>query len=173
MHRATSFLVLPFIAFGLAAGLPLDAGAKGPQNQNNKVTICHVPPGNPSNAHTISVGPAAVSPHLDHGDHLGACSAVIIADLVHWESTLTAFLESDPLPAQRLEIHDADGTAVIIAELVGMGDLTERAPGDPGFSQLNGEADGGAGRDEPPLADVLMGTQSLRLFNAAAGTSSS
>jgi len=38
-----------------------------------KVVICHIPPGNPGNAHTIMVGQAAVPAHLAHGDHLGAC----------------------------------------------------------------------------------------------------
>jgi hypothetical protein len=36
-------------------------------------TVCHVPPGNPQNAHTIRVGAAAVPAHLDHGDYLGPC----------------------------------------------------------------------------------------------------
>ena len=38
-----------------------------------KVTVCHVPHGNPSNSQTISVGEAAVSAHLGHGDQIGAC----------------------------------------------------------------------------------------------------
>src|SRR3954468_5817448 len=38
-----------------------------------KVSICHYPPGNPANSHTISVGEAAVSAHLGHGDEVGAC----------------------------------------------------------------------------------------------------
>ena len=42
---------------------------------NGKVTICHIPPGNPANRHTIVVGEAAVSAHLAHGDHLGACGS--------------------------------------------------------------------------------------------------
>lgn len=37
------------------------------------VAICHVPPGNPGNAHTIVVGAAAVPAHTAHGDTLGAC----------------------------------------------------------------------------------------------------
>ncbi len=37
------------------------------------VTLCHVPPGNPDNAHTITVGAPAVRAHLRHGDRLGAC----------------------------------------------------------------------------------------------------
>jgi hypothetical protein len=39
-----------------------------------KVTICHIPPGNPGNAHTISVGAPAVPAHLGHGDTLGRCA---------------------------------------------------------------------------------------------------
>ena len=39
-----------------------------------KTTVCHIPPGNPANAHTICVGNAAVPAHLDHGDFLGTCS---------------------------------------------------------------------------------------------------
>lgn len=39
-----------------------------------KVTICHIPPGNPGNAHTISVGAPAVEKHIaNHGDTLGPC----------------------------------------------------------------------------------------------------
>jgi hypothetical protein len=38
-----------------------------------KVTICHVPPGNPANAHTITVSENAVPAHLAHGDYLGPC----------------------------------------------------------------------------------------------------
>ncbi len=38
-----------------------------------KVAICHVPPGNPANSHTISVSQNAVQAHLNHGDFLGEC----------------------------------------------------------------------------------------------------
>lgn len=38
------------------------------------VTLCHYPPGNPSNAHTITVGFSAAKAHMSaHGDTLGAC----------------------------------------------------------------------------------------------------
>lgn len=42
-------------------------------DEMKKVTICHIPSGNASAAHTISVGEAAVTAHLAHGDSLGAC----------------------------------------------------------------------------------------------------
>src|SRR5690606_38137799 len=38
-----------------------------------EVTICHVPPGNPDKAHTITVGESAVKAHEKHGDTLGPC----------------------------------------------------------------------------------------------------
>jgi uncharacterized membrane protein YgcG len=38
-----------------------------------KTTICHIPPGNPANEHTLCVGDPAVPAHLAHGDHLGSC----------------------------------------------------------------------------------------------------
>jgi hypothetical protein len=38
------------------------------------VVICHVPPGNPDNEHTIIVGEPAVDAHVDnHGDSMGPC----------------------------------------------------------------------------------------------------
>ena len=39
----------------------------------DQVTICHIPPGNPDNAHTIVVGAPAVDAHLAHGDFEGEC----------------------------------------------------------------------------------------------------
>jgi hypothetical protein len=43
-------------------------------DDDDKVTICHIPPGNPGNAHTITVGASAVDAHLGHGDYLGPCT---------------------------------------------------------------------------------------------------
>ena len=40
----------------------------------NKVTICHIPPGNPDNEQTITVAKFAVPAHLAHGDYLGECT---------------------------------------------------------------------------------------------------
>ena len=41
--------------------------------ENEKVTICHIPPGNPENAHTITISESALQAHLSHGDYLGEC----------------------------------------------------------------------------------------------------
>jgi hypothetical protein len=45
------------------------------QGLSSKVAICHTPPGNPDNAHTIIVGEKAVQAHLAHGDTPGSCLA--------------------------------------------------------------------------------------------------
>jgi hypothetical protein len=57
----------------LAAMMLAAAPAFAQDGGDNKVTICHFPPGNPENAHTISVGEAAVPAHLAHGDFRGPC----------------------------------------------------------------------------------------------------
>ena len=46
----------------------------------NKTLVCHLPPGNPSNAHDICIGDSAVSDHLAHGDYLGECAGCTPGD---------------------------------------------------------------------------------------------
>jgi len=41
--------------------------------KDDKVTLCHIPKGNPSNAHTITVGAPAYRAHMAHGDLEGPC----------------------------------------------------------------------------------------------------
>lgn len=38
-----------------------------------KEFVCHIPPGNAANAHTLHIGYPAVNTHLAHGDVLGRC----------------------------------------------------------------------------------------------------
>ena len=45
----------------------------GEEEEGVKVVICHIPPGNPENAHTVEVGEDAVEAHLAHGDTEGEC----------------------------------------------------------------------------------------------------
>ena len=46
---------------------------KNETDNEKKVTLCHIPPGNPVAKSTITVGASAVKAHLAHGDYLGAC----------------------------------------------------------------------------------------------------
>ncbi|QSQ20588.1 hypothetical protein JY651_35925 [Pyxidicoccus parkwayensis] len=59
---------------------PAAPAGNGDASQGNpggigKITICHIPPGNPANAHTITVGMPALNAHLKHGDTVGACGS--------------------------------------------------------------------------------------------------
>lgn len=55
-------------------GEDLSGGGGGAAIPDGKIAICHVPPGNPANAHTLIVSPSAWNGHRHHpGDHLGAC----------------------------------------------------------------------------------------------------
>jgi hypothetical protein len=45
----------------------------GGDSGNDKIEICHIPPGNPGNAHTITVSMSAWAAHEAHGDYQGAC----------------------------------------------------------------------------------------------------
>ncbi|NNE70329.1 MAG: hypothetical protein HKN29_08185, partial [Rhodothermales bacterium] len=44
-----------------------------PGMSSGKEYICHIPPGNPANKHTIYINSNAVQAHLDHGDTRGEC----------------------------------------------------------------------------------------------------
>jgi len=41
--------------------------------KEEKITICHVPSGNPAAKHTLTIGKSALEAHLGHGDTIGAC----------------------------------------------------------------------------------------------------
>ena len=61
---------LPDCAFPPACGDILPGWKCG----NNKVKVCHIPPGNPQNAKTLCVSCNALAAHIAHGDYLGPCS---------------------------------------------------------------------------------------------------
>jgi len=73
---ATGARLAALAACGLndgTVGVNDDLRACDPQN-TKKTTICHIPPGNPANAHTLCIGNPAVPAHLhNHGDYLGPC----------------------------------------------------------------------------------------------------
>ena len=58
-----------------------------PTSIDRKVTICHLPPGNPPNFQIIEIGESALTAHLAHGDIFpvpldGICSPVVIPTTV-------------------------------------------------------------------------------------------
>ena len=59
----------------VALGLLAFATSSIADRPEEKVTICHIPPGNPANAHEITVDDDAVPAHLAHGDNRGPCAS--------------------------------------------------------------------------------------------------
>jgi len=43
-------------------------------DNDKKFKICHIPQGNPENAHTITISKSAWDAHKEHGDHKGECN---------------------------------------------------------------------------------------------------
>ena len=64
---------LIFVVPAVAALLALHPPAVNADSDNFDVTICHIPPGNPENAHEITVSIFALPAHLVHGDNPGQC----------------------------------------------------------------------------------------------------
>ena len=58
------------LLLGLVASMALVSRADA---QTTNLEICHFPPGNPANFHTITIGEPALSDHLAHGDFGGPC----------------------------------------------------------------------------------------------------
>jgi hypothetical protein len=53
---------------------PFNIGRPYSNQNDEKVTICHIPPGNPDKAKTLSISRAALAAHLAHEeDYLGPC----------------------------------------------------------------------------------------------------
>src|SRR5262245_44766548 len=61
----------------LLASLLMASPADAKLGPPHKVAICHIPPGNPANAHTLSLPEPAIRAHLGHGDKPGACTVTV------------------------------------------------------------------------------------------------
>ena len=53
---------------GEAGTFAFDLQPCGEEEEGEELTICHIPPGNPGNAHTVTISESEVSVHLAHGD---------------------------------------------------------------------------------------------------------
>ncbi|MBI1286072.1 MAG: T9SS type A sorting domain-containing protein [Flavobacteriales bacterium] len=49
-------------------------GQKNACDKSGKVLVCHIPPGNPENAHEICISENGVPAHLAHGCYVGYCN---------------------------------------------------------------------------------------------------
>ena len=75
LFRAIVIAAISGVTCVNGAAMAREEDEKKAEPGKKKVALCHRPPGNPKNAHTISVGEPATAAHLRHGDQLGPCSA--------------------------------------------------------------------------------------------------
>ena len=62
------------LAYEIKLQSPADDDGGGAEGEGEKkMTICHIPPGNPSKAKTLQIGSSAWPAHEAHGDTEGAC----------------------------------------------------------------------------------------------------
>ncbi len=132
---AMKTLVLLPLGIGLAIGIVLSPGFTygAPDTGNGRpagITICHCPPGNPDNCHTITIDPAALPAHLAHGDTLGPCDegdSLPVRTLVKEQLTANAlgsatiavegepgFLNFDTLTVSNIGLSGDDGVALVL-----------------------------------------------------------
>jgi len=76
MNRNLTIAAIAMVAviMGMSAFAPAMADKPGEEPIGEKVLVCHVPPGNPDNARTISTSAEDEQEHLDHGDSPGRCA---------------------------------------------------------------------------------------------------
>ena len=72
MLKRTAVASIAIIAL-FATSLVATAAPGEKPDKPEKVEVCHIPSGEPGEAHTISIGGPARSSHLAHGDTDGAC----------------------------------------------------------------------------------------------------
>ena len=68
-RRLSLVVVCVIAATTMAFGAPASFAAPKP-----KVRVCHIPPGDPANFHTITISENALPGHLAHGDLMGSCN---------------------------------------------------------------------------------------------------
>jgi hypothetical protein len=72
MNINTKLAIITIAAGGIAAFVLPDTAEAA---RASKVDVCHIPPANPSDFHTITISENALAAHLAHGDLEGPCSA--------------------------------------------------------------------------------------------------
>ena len=106
MKSVTKLFLLAFIIL-LGVGWTTAWSAPVP-----KIEICHIPPDDPENFHSINVSENALGAHLAHGDLVGACNAVC-ADLCDDGNACTiddtGDCETNGCPADPAPVDCSDG----------------------------------------------------------------
>lgn len=83
-------------------------------DDNKKVTICHIPPGNPAAKHTITVSESALDAHLGHGDTLGACPPGVETKFQDFTINIVIFILYDTNGISILDDCDSENCEQVV-----------------------------------------------------------
>ena len=86
---------------------------------SEKVKICHIPPGNPENAHTIDIDSSSVEEHLAHGDYEGECDDedINVEEELGGAGVTSGFLHGIDVAIDRILSSDLENRNERIAEI--------------------------------------------------------
>ncbi len=108
--------------------------------KSHKIGICHIPPGNPENAHNICVGIASKKAHIDHGDTLSGCTQELAGSqytmLVNQDNVDDHMAHGDNLGACEAIMticHEGANINILVSEWnnhIAHGDLEGECPSD-------------------------------------------
>lgn len=88
----------------------------------DKVLVCHIPPDNPDNPHTICIGFAAVADHLSHGDYLGECMDDKVMKLSEVDKSIILNVYPNPIENNctiEIELYDPSFVNIYITDITG------------------------------------------------------
>lgn len=135
-------------------------------NGNDKITICHFPPGNPDNPQTIEISPNAWDAHEAHGDHLGACTPDDFPDddddgdddgddeVCEWNESIPA--DSDDCVPPDDDDDDDEGEVCEWNESIPADDPECVPPGDDDDTPDDGNVGGGNVAAEAPAPALIQ-----------------
>ena len=140
----------------------------GRENRSvDQVVICHVPPGNPDNDHTIEIGSPAVDAHVEnHGDSIGPCDATTSTTSTTSTSTTTSSTSttttssSSTSPAIAPDAVSDIGLEVPVGQAISLSVLANDLVGSPAatIAQTDFAAvDACSGLSFDPLTGLLSG----------------
>lgn len=139
-----------------------DSNARGKDDEAKKITICHVPKGNPGNAHTIHIGYSAWKAHKENhgGDYLGSCTQapaisttddevrIITGCTGSYRKTLITKVQSyyEPIVVSDDALKDdkdSENLVAAVSQCLSAGDSSDSGKGD---SSKKGKGDSGKGK---------------------------
>jgi hypothetical protein len=118
-----ALVVAPFLLAACAVDVDETVAQQSVAGGQEKVLVCHVPPGNPENMHTIVVGGPSVVAHLAHGDSVGECQVDEPVECpcynlegTYWNlASFGGLYCTAPVPGGRLSVCSAFGEPACVA----------------------------------------------------------